>query len=305
MTLRIGVAVPTGVGLGAGRAMIEELAGTAEELGYDSIWFPDHVAMPDYVVGVLDTAPYLEPVVCCTWALAITSRLKVGTDVLVAAYRHPLVVRAVAGTAARMSGNRFLLGVGVGWLKGEFEALGEHYDDRASRTDELLRVMRFGVDGMLQIDDPVPLLVGGNHPRAIRRAALLGDGWHPLWVDPATYAAARARILSLRAEAGLPESFTFSYSCPIVELRDPTPSGWPAPPAPQALDRPEYGYRPPMIFHDDNRPWFVGSPEEIAADAAAVARAGVDNLVLRFRGDDVPQQMQVVYEALTQAGLTG
>src|SRR5207253_2944570 len=97
---------------------------------YDSLWFPDHVAMPGYVLDLLDTAPYLEPMVCCTWALAVTSRLRVGTDVLVAAYRHPLLVRAMVGTLARMSGDRFLLGVGVGWLKGEFEALGERYEDR-------------------------------------------------------------------------------------------------------------------------------------------------------------------------------
>src|SRR5207245_1081099 len=100
-----------------------------------------HVVLPDYAVSILPP-PMLEPLGACAWALGHTERLKLGVDVLVAPYRHPLVTAATASTVARLSNGRLVLGVGVGYLIGEFEALGLDPADRGARTDETLALLR-------------------------------------------------------------------------------------------------------------------------------------------------------------------
>jgi alkanesulfonate monooxygenase SsuD/methylene tetrahydromethanopterin reductase-like flavin-dependent oxidoreductase (luciferase family) len=227
----------------------------------------------------------------CAWALGVSSRIRVGTDVLVAGYRHPLLVRAMAATASTLGDGRLVLGVGVGYLRGEFEALGGPYDERGAATDAFLDVVRKGTTGLVQVEHPVPLWVGGNHHRAVRRAALLGDGWHPLFPDPMTYAASRRRIVDLRGEAGIVRPFTFSYSCGLSRVYERAPSTWPELTRP-ALRHPDFGYQPPVPVHDDGRPWFVGTVDDVAGDLQHLADAGVDHVVLRFRGDDVLAQLE-------------
>jgi len=98
----------------------------------------------------------------------------------VAPYRHPLVVAATANTMARLAPGRLVLGVGVGYLKGEFEVLGAGpYEDRGTLTDEFLAALRSPRAGFTVVSapEPVPVWVGGNGPAALRRAALLGDEW--------------------------------------------------------------------------------------------------------------------------------
>ena len=213
--MRFGLAIAA-YGKGATGPAVADLMDAAEELGFDSVWFADHIAVPDYASEVNLSPPFLEPLASCAWGLGRTTRLRFGTDVLVAPYRHPLQVAAMAGTLGRLAGDRLILGIGVGYLRGEFDALGAGpYEQRGRLTDEFLRTLRAPGAGLHVVEppDPVPLWVGGNGRAARRRAAFLGDGWHPLWMPDDRYAVARKEILDLRASAGIGGAFTFSYSC--------------------------------------------------------------------------------------------
>jgi alkanesulfonate monooxygenase SsuD/methylene tetrahydromethanopterin reductase-like flavin-dependent oxidoreductase (luciferase family) len=131
---------------------------------------------------------------------------------------------------------------------------------------------------------PLPLWIGGNHRKAWKRAARLGDGWHPLFPSPAGYAEARAVIEAERATAGRAGSpFTYSYSCPATQILDQPgkPGGlqtyedFPDLPA-------EFSYAPPMPTDADGRALFIGDPDQVRADVAAYVAAGVDHFTLRF-----------------------
>jgi alkanesulfonate monooxygenase SsuD/methylene tetrahydromethanopterin reductase-like flavin-dependent oxidoreductase (luciferase family) len=291
--MRFGVAVAA-YGKGTTGAAVAEILAGAEELGFDSAWFADHMVVPDYAVAVNLSPPFLEPLATCAWGLARTARLRFGTDVLVAPYRHPLQVAAMAGTLGRLAGDRLVLGVGVGYLRGEFDALGAGpYEDRGRLTDEFLQTFRSPGEGLhvVQSPLPVPLWVGGNGAAARRRAALLGDGWHPLWMPDDRYAAARREILELRAAAGIKGGFTFSFSCGRTRVLDRDPGDWPAPPARAPLGS-EFRYAPGPWTDAGNRPRLVGTPDQFVGDLRLLEAAGVDNVMLRF-GDGGVEQLEL------------
>jgi probable F420-dependent oxidoreductase len=289
--------------------LLRRFVRAAEDLGYEGGWFADHLALPDYVTGMI-SPPMLEPLTSCIWALGITGRLRLGMDVLVVPYRHPIVVAATAATAARLSGGRLVLGVGIGYLVGEFEALGLDPADRAGRTDETLALWRaaweeppplthagprFPVDGVYVVGppaepDPVaapPLWVGGNVAAAFERAARFGDGWHPLFPTPEAYAEGRAQIEARRAALGITRPFTYSYSGPFGQVLD-APRDWdalaarPSPTVAASALRPEFNYAPPPPVTARGRPLLTGTPDELVDDVTALAEAGVEHLVLRL-----------------------
>jgi len=296
--LRIGVVIPTYDHYG-NASVIRRLIGDAERLGYDSVWFGDHLIVPGYAVRQTDPHWY-EALSCAILGMGMTDRLSFGMDVLVAPYRNPILLAKMAATASELSSGRLMLGLGVGFLKGEFEALGAPFERRGPMTDECLKVLRllFEDRGPLSyhgewvsFDDmyfgptparPPPLLVGGNHQRAIERAARLGDGWHPLFTSPELYARGRARINQIRAREGLmSRPFTFSYSCAQTRIlaRGESP--------PQAFSQKiqapsDYEYIPEAGRAPDGRQRFIGTAEELRGDIAAFAAAGVDQIVLRF-----------------------
>lgn len=289
--MRFGFAVPA-YGPDAEPVRIRDLLTAADELGFDGAWFPDHIAVPDYAAAVNLSPPFLEPLAACAWGLGITNRLRFGTDVLVAPYRHALLVAATAGTLARLAPGRLVLGVGVGYLKGEFEVLGAGpYEDRGARTDEFLGALRAPPAGytVVSAPEPVPVWVGGNGPAALHRAARLGDGWHPLWMPDAAYARARRRILDLRAEAGRSGPFTFSYSCAATRVLERPAAPRPSPPAARPPAGSEFAYAPPPWLADDGRPRFVGTPDQVTSDLRLLEAAGVDHVTLRFGSTDVVQ----------------
>lgn len=299
--MRFGVVVPTYGRFGDPDAVLR-LVHHAEALGYEGAWFADHVVIPDYATGWLPP-PQLEPVVACCVGMGATTRLRFGVDVLVAPYRPPLLLAKMAATADQLGGGRLTLGIGVGYLEGEFAALGVPYEQRGGITDETLAILRaawsergslahhgeyFDFDGVhlgvaCAQRGGVPLWVGGNAPRALRRAAELGDGWHPLWIAPEQYARARAEIERRRSEAGIERPFTFSFSCPrgavLDASRDWSEDAARRVPAPT---RPEFGYVPPLPRAPDGRPRFTGTVEELLDDVHAYAAAGVEHLTLRF-----------------------
>jgi alkanesulfonate monooxygenase SsuD/methylene tetrahydromethanopterin reductase-like flavin-dependent oxidoreductase (luciferase family) len=262
---------------------VGDLIGAAEELGFHSAWLPDHIAVPDYAAAVNLSPPFLERLAACAWGLGVTSRLKFGTDVLVAPYRHPLAVAAMTGTMGRLAGDRLILGVGIGYLRGEFEVLGADYDTRAVDTEAWIRAFRETPEGFSVVrgTTTVPVWVGGNNPRALRRAALLGDGWHPLWLPAEEYAVARDEILAIRRDAGLDAPFTFSFSAGFTRFADVPDGGWPPPPA-RAPVGSEFRYAPEAWIAPDGRPRLMGSPDDLIGDLRLLAGAGVDHIALRF-----------------------
>ena len=306
--MRYSVVIPSYGRLGE-PDLVRRFVLAAEELGYEGGWFADHVALPDYVTGMI-APPMLEPLATCTWALGFTERLRLGVDVLVVPYRHPLVTAASAATVARLSGGRLVLGVGIGYLVGEFAALGLDPADRADHTDEALTLFRaaweqpqplshagprFPVDGVFVVGPPAapdpaavpPLWVGGNVAAAFARAARFGDGWHPLFPTPDAYAVGRAAIEERRAALGITRPFTFSYSGPFGQVLD-APRDWsahaarPSPTVTASMQRPEFGYAPPPPLTASGRPLLTGTPDELADDVIALAGAGVEHIVLRL-----------------------
>ncbi|MCX7863652.1 MAG: LLM class flavin-dependent oxidoreductase [Novosphingobium sp.] len=124
---------------------------------------------------------------------------------------------------------------------------------------------------------PLPILVGGNHPRALRRAAILGDGWHPLFLSPEEYRRCRAEIERIRAEEGITRPFCFSMSgsqCRIL------PEGSAA--EVTRIAQEGTSYAPPVGTDDGGRQRFIGTAEQVRADSLALAEAGVEQLVLRL-----------------------
>ncbi len=284
--MKFGFAVPAyGSAVDGG---IAELLAAGEELGFDSAWWPDHIAVPEYAAAVNLQLPFLEPLAACAWALGRTTRLRMGTDVLVAPYRHPLAVAAMIGTMGALAGDRLVLGVGIGYLRGEFEVLGVDYDTRAATTEEWLRALRVEPEGFSVVQAParVPVWVGGNNSRAHRRAALFGDGWHPLWLPPDEYAAAREEILAIRRDAGIDAPFTFSFSAGPMAFADEPAGGWPPVPA-RAPEGSEFRYAPAFLTAPDGRPQLVGSPDDLIGDLRLLADAGVDHVTLRFSTVDL------------------
>lgn len=286
--MKFGFAVPA-YGANTDAERLRDLLVAADELGFHSVWFPDHIAVPDYAAEVL-SPPVLEPLSACAWGLGFTTNLRFGVDVLVAPYRHPLVVAAMTGTLERLSGDRFILGVGIGYLRGEFEVLGAGpYDRRAQITEDFLRAQRRAPDGysLMSGTSQVPLWVGGNTSAAQRRAALLGDGWHPLTMPDTTYAEARRRMLEIRERESLTRPFTFSYSSGATEVLEQARSDWPTPRL-RAPRESEFHYAPaPWVDEEDNRPRLVGTPDQVVSDLRLLEAAGVDHVTLRFHSVEV------------------
>lgn len=184
-----------------------ELAKEAEIAGFDALWLAEHVFSCDYSSvhpmrqktqdvehNVIDPDVELaDPWVIFGGIAAVTSRIKLATGIYVLPLRHPLVTARHMITLQQLSGERFLLGAGGGWLAEEFEILGIPFDGRGKRIDETIEILKlagtgsaFTYDGrifrfprVLLSSRPtsMPVIVGGNSMPALRRAARLGDGW--------------------------------------------------------------------------------------------------------------------------------
>jgi probable F420-dependent oxidoreductase len=197
-----------GVGELASPATLAEVAKTAEELGYHSVFLADHVLVPR---GLQSTYPYtadgsfpyapekdwLDPLVALGYLAGQTRTIRIGTSIIVVPMRHPIVTAKQIATADFLSGGRVIFGAGVGWMAEEFTLLGASFHDRGRRMDEYLRLMKvlwtqdnphfegeyFQISNCGFAPKPVqkphvPLWVGGESRAALRRAARLGDGWH-------------------------------------------------------------------------------------------------------------------------------
>lgn len=186
-----------------------EVATVAEGLGFESLWTTEHVLVPLSYETVYpydasgkmpgDTfADSPDPLVWLSFAAAHTRTIKLGTSVLVLPQRNPFILAKQVATLDKLSGGRVMLGIGIGWLEEEFQALGVPFRSRGSRTDDYIKVMRslwqgeatsyksqfVDVTDVVSLPRPVngavPIIVGGHSEAAARRAGRFGDGFFPL-----------------------------------------------------------------------------------------------------------------------------
>jgi probable F420-dependent oxidoreductase len=227
--MKFGLAFASSVGLEPDTAL--EIATTAEESGFDSVWGGAHVIMP---TGIESAYPYSpdgkipagpetpipDPLIWLAYVAAAAPTLRLGTCILILPQRNPLVLAKELATLDQLSGGRVELGIGVGWMKEEFDALGIPWEARGARTDEYVEAMRLLWSGpaveyhgrFVDFDEvtccprppagAIPIIVGGDTERAVSRVARLGNGYFPGTTDPSTLAQLIGNVKSQAEELG-------------------------------------------------------------------------------------------------------
>src|SRR5499427_273464 len=184
-----------------GPEAVQRIARAIERIGYDHIDVFDHVVMGFPIDGRLagpynPAMPILEALMTLSFVAAVTSRVTLGTEVLVLPQREPVLVAKQVSTLDTLSGGRVRLGIGVGWQESEYESLGEDYHTRGARMDEMIRLLRtwwsdaqvdfqgrhyqitaMGMEPKPPQGSRLPIWIGGRSDRALRRVGELGDGW--------------------------------------------------------------------------------------------------------------------------------
>ncbi len=307
---RLGMLLPTrallmGNGRPADMEPVLEIARMAEEAGLDSVWVGDS----------LTAKPRPEPLTALAAVAARTSRVRLGTAVLLAALRHPVSLAQAAGTVELISGGRLVLAVGVGGAFNEAQRrewwnAGVDPATRASRFEEVVSVARrllagetvthhgrhFHLEGVsVEPASPrgaVPVLVAchwrANVDRQFRRAAEFGDGYMSISDHPHEYVKVGERVRDLSAELGRDPAGMEAAFYVTVNLNDDEAV------AAEEADRFLHGYYGINIW--DER-WGPYGPPELAADRIrAYADAGADTVIVRFASFDQPGQMRVFIE---------
>ena len=199
----------TNVGPFTGPEQAAGLARLAEESGFESLWTVEHVVVPSGYESAYpyspdgkmpggDKIPIGDPIVWLAYVAAVTERIRLATGILILSQRNPVITAKAAATLDTLSGGRLTLGVGVGWLREEFEAIGAPFEERGARVDEYIAAMK-----VLWRDDEatfegrftnfknanlypkpvqtggIPVVIGGHSDAAARRAGRLGDGFFP------------------------------------------------------------------------------------------------------------------------------
>ena len=190
-------------------ALAVALAQAGEAAGFESVWTVEHTVVPGgygsaypyadsgKMAGGNDAIPLPDPLIWMAFVASATKRIKFATGIMILPQHNPVVVAKQVATLDHLSGGRVMLGIGVGWLKEEFEALGVPFADRGRRTDEYMQAMRelWSADKPTfsgkyvnfrdaycrpqPVNKHVPLIVGGHSEAAAKRAGRLGDGFFP------------------------------------------------------------------------------------------------------------------------------
>ncbi len=214
-----------GIGAGANREVIDAVAATAQSCGFATLWSGEHVVMVDrsasrypYAadgrIAVPAVADWLDPMIGLSFVAAATQTIDIATGILLLPEHNPVLVAKQAATLDRLSGGRLTLGVGIGWSKEEFDALGIPFEGRGRRTAEYVAAMRTlwrddvaSFDGEFVSFDAVrvnpkpvhdrriPVVLGGNSDAALRRVAAWGDGWYGFNLSGVDAVAERVRVL--------------------------------------------------------------------------------------------------------------
>src|SRR5262245_30275659 len=282
--MRFGIALPNYRPFGTG-PVLAEIAQQAEALGYDSIWTTDVIVQtksPEderfwYALEALTLAAYLA---------ALTTRVQLGISVLVLPQRSPVIVAKEVATLDRLSGGRMVLGVGAGYHEPQFRWLGADFERRGHRLDEYIRAMRelwtaseprfegqyVAFSDVVFSPRPVQpqgpsIVIGGSSPAALRRAARLADGWHPVGLTPAQFAAGMKQIRSLANGRQVEGTLRIRT---VVD---------------RSLEAKAGGDSVVQVSLD-------GSPAEIINRIEEYQTAGVEHLVLSFEADDLQTTIQ-------------
>lgn len=293
-TVDFGVNLPI---FGDDPAPVIETAVLAEELGYANVWMGDHIVQPivqESVYpysrqdqrGIGEMPSYMDVFVGMTAVAMKTSRIRVGTSVLIVPYRNPIHTARLLATVDTFSGGRLDVGCGVGWSAEEFAALGVPFANRGGRTNEYLDIYR-----KLWTEDPVsysgkfyqfeqvsfkpkpvqaggpPIWIGGNSDAAMKRAVTHGAGWQPINLSLEQMTAAKARLNELCVEHGrAPESLRIILNRGVLLYEEERPA------------------RPA----DPERPYaaFVGGPQAMIEEAKQYADLGVEQIHCHFVARD-------------------
>ena len=277
--MKFGYVTPQNWGLSDPQDVVD-LAVGAEQLGYDSVWVNHHILNLGYIYERLEGRPYYDALTVLTWVGALTERVRLGTTVMVLPYLNPIVLAKSVATLDSMSGGRVTLGVGVGMLREENEALGSDFTTRGRYSDESIEIMRelwtsedasysgrfFNFGPVKFAPKPVqpggvPILIGGMSPAAQRRAARLGDGWHPNGGSVARIGEQFSAIKNMSEDYDRdPGSLQLVVRCEAdvlnTESRDPST---------------------PMI----------GTPDELARSVAGFEEIGATEIVLGISTSDI------------------
>ncbi|SER24004.1 TIGR03619 family F420-dependent LLM class oxidoreductase [Microlunatus flavus] len=266
----LGFALPT-FGRHATRTDTVTLATAAEELGYDSLWVSEHLVVPADLFDPFGQT--FDALTTLAHVAAVTERVRLGTSVLILPLHDPVLLAKQAATLHVLSGRRFRLGVGVGWLEEEFGVVGADFAGRAAVMEHHLGVLTYLLGGgsgsdreppdgfppvpfAPAVETPLPLLLGGHAPAALRRAARWGDGWHGVWLEPDEVP---RHVAATRGASGRPN---FSVSLRVELLID---DGGTAEHAGRGL---------------------IGPEAMITDKLERYAAAGVDELVVDFMDQD-------------------
>ena len=249
--MKFGIHYSLGVGMQPTAADYIRIAQKAELLGYNSAWLGDHIVIPEKIEAAYPYTPdgsasfprrlpFPDPFVLLAGIAASTQTIQIGTSVIVVPYRNPLHVAKAVATLDMVANGRYQFGVGVGWLAEEFEALGEKFSERGSRTREYLQLMKaVWTDGAVSFEGkyfsfpdlyamplPVqkphpPMIFGGESMPALKRVADLGDGWQPGPIPVDTLRERIGQLKELMAERGRNFSdLSFSMLGDTQDLKD-------------------------------------------------------------------------------------
>ncbi|KKE98981.1 LLM class F420-dependent oxidoreductase [Mycolicibacterium obuense] len=214
-----------GIGAGASRPVIDAVAAAAERSGFATLWIGEHVVMVDEPssrypyradgrIAIPPDADWLDPFIALSFAAAATNRIGLATGVLLLPEHNPVIAAKTAASLDRLSGGRRLsLGVGVGWSRDEFDALGVPFERRGQRTEEYVAAMRtlwrddvatftgefVSFEGVRVNPKPyrrtIPVICGGNSDSALHRVAEWGDGWYGFDLADVEEVAERVSVL--------------------------------------------------------------------------------------------------------------
>ena len=297
--MRIGIAIPD---TPDGPAL-RRLAQRAEELGFESVLVPDHIVLPahgtDQYPYSADGAftrpsdePFVEPMTLLGYLAGCTGKIRLGTTVTILPYRNPIVQAKMFASLDALSGGRIICGVGVGWLEKEFDTLGVPYAERGPMSDEFLQIFKvlwteaepvfhgrfYQIEGVRFYPKPVqkpsiPIWVGGNSRRALRRAARYGDCWHATRQTPES---AAKSLPFLRGEAEKLGRDPASISVSLKRSLHFTDIGLPVPPPSPAGGA------------------LMGSTAEVVDDLRRCRELGFDQLTFDFRVKGTEEMLQVM-----------